>query len=43
MLNDTLANALSKILNDEQKCRSESLIKPCSKIIKKVLEVMMAY
>jgi len=40
MLNDILANTLSKILNAEKKSKSECLIKPSSKIIKKVLEVM---
>ena len=40
MLNDILANTLSKILNAEKKCRTECLIKPSSKIVKKVLDVM---
>jgi small subunit ribosomal protein S8 len=40
MLNDTLANALSKILNAERRYRSECLIKPSSKLLKKVLDVM---
>tara|TARA_Y100000310_G_scaffold342247_1_gene444605 strand:- start:20808 stop:21200 length:393 start_codon:yes stop_codon:yes gene_type:complete len=39
-LNDPLANALSSILTDEKAGRKESIIKPSSKIIKKVLEVM---
>jgi small subunit ribosomal protein S8 len=39
-LNDPLANALSTILNDAKVGRSESKIRPSSKIIKKVLEVM---
>ena len=39
-LNDPLANALSLILIDEKAGRSESKIKPSSKIIKKVLDVM---
>jgi len=39
-LNDTLANALSLILIDEKAGRKESAIKPSSKIIKKVLEIM---
>ena len=39
-LNDPLANTLSLILNDEKIGRNESEIKPSSKIIKKVLEVM---
>jgi len=40
MLNDALANALSKVLNAERRSKSECLIKPSSKIIKKVFEVM---
>jgi len=39
-MNDSLANALSLILNDEKTGRKESIIKTSSKIIKKVLEVM---
>lgn len=39
-LNDPLANALSLILTDEKAGRNESKIKPSSKMIKKVLEVM---
>ena len=39
-LNDPLANALSSILSDEKTGRGESKLKPSSKIIKKVLEVM---
>lgn len=39
-MNDSLANALSLILNDEKIGRKESKIKPSSKIIKRVLEVM---
>jgi len=39
-LNDTLANALSKILSDEKIGRSESEVRPSSKIIKIVLEIM---
>ena len=39
-MNDPLANALSLILNDEKIGRNVSSIKPYSKIIKKVLEVM---
>ena len=39
-LNDPLANTLSLILIDEKAGRSESEIKPSSKIIKKVLDVM---
>ena len=40
MLNDILANTLSKILNAEKRCRNDCLIKPVSKIVKKVLDVM---
>lgn len=39
-LNDPLANALSIVLTDEKSGRSESKIRPSSKIIKKVLDVM---
>lgn len=39
-LNDTLANTLSLILIDEKAGRNESKIRPSSKIIKKVLDVM---
>ena len=41
-LNDTLSNALSNVLMDEKLGRSESTIKPSSKVIKKVLEIMQA-
>lgn len=41
-LNDPLANALSLILIDEQAGRNESEIKPSSKMIRKVLDVMKA-
>lgn len=40
MLNDTLANTMSLILNNESIGKSECLIKPVSKIIKEVLRVM---
>ena len=40
MLNDPLANALSAILNAEKIGRKECIIRPISKIIKKVLGVM---
>ena len=40
MLNDILANTLSKMLNAEKRCKKECLVKPSSKILKKVLEVM---
>ena len=39
-LNDTLANAMSSILIDEKAGKKEISIRPSSKIIKKVLEVM---
>ena len=39
-LNDPLANVLSSILTDEKAGRNESKIKPSSKVIKKVLDVM---
>lgn len=40
MLNDPLSNALSKILNAERARKKECYIKPISKVIKKVLEIM---
>ena len=40
MLNDPLANALSKILNKENARTKECLIKPSSKVIKEVLKIM---
>lgn len=40
MLNDSLAAALSKILNAEKNNKKEVLIKPSSKIIKKILVIM---
>lgn len=40
MLNDPLAAALSKIMNAEKIGKKEVEIKPASKIIKKVLELM---
>tara|TARA_Y100000031_G_scaffold83701_2_gene92051 strand:+ start:8839 stop:9225 length:387 start_codon:yes stop_codon:yes gene_type:complete len=39
-MNDPLANALSLILNDEKIGKNGSSIKPSSKIIKNVLEIM---
>ena len=39
-LNDTLANTLSLILIDEKAGKNESNIRPSSKVIKKVLDVM---
>ncbi|MEA2037579.1 MAG: 30S ribosomal protein S8 [Nanoarchaeota archaeon] len=40
MLNDTLANALSVILNAEKKGKKACLIGPSSKIIKEVFKIM---
>ena len=40
MLNDPLANALSNILNKENARTKECLIKPSSKIIKEILNIM---
>ncbi len=40
MLNDPLAAALSKVLNAEKVGKKEVLIKPASKIIKKVFTIM---
>ena len=40
MLNDSLANVMSVILNNEVIGRSECIVKPSSKIIKEVLGVM---
>lgn len=40
MLNDSLATALSKILNAEKRSKKEVLIKPASKIIKTILNLM---
>ena len=42
MLNDPLANALSKILNAENLGRNSCLIKPVSIIIKNVFKIMQA-
>ena len=39
-LNDPLANALSLILIDEKAGRSESKIRPSSKVTRRVLDVM---
>lgn len=39
-LNDTLANALSKMMNLEKIGAKECTIKPTSKVIKKVMEVL---
>ena len=40
MLNDTLANVMSLILNNELIGESECLIKPVSRVIKEILNVM---
>ena len=40
MLNDTLATALSSILNKEKIGKKECIIRPTSKIIKIVLQIM---
>jgi len=40
MLNDSLANALSKIMNAEKVAKKEVEIRPSSKVIKKVLKIM---
>jgi len=40
MLNDPLANALSCIQNNEKNGEKECFIRPSSKIIKKVIEIM---
>ena len=40
MLNDPLANALSKILNSERTGKTTCIIKPVSKVIKKILQLM---
>lgn len=40
MLNDPLAAALSKILNAEKRSKKEVLIKPISKTIKTILNIM---
>lgn len=40
MLNDTLANALSIIYNAEKIGKKECIIKPSSKIIKKIFKIM---
>jgi small subunit ribosomal protein S8 len=39
-MNDSLANALSSIMNDEKVGKNKSQVGPGSKIIKKVLDVM---
>ncbi|MFC1723516.1 30S ribosomal protein S8 [Nanoarchaeota archaeon] len=39
-INDPLSNALSKILNSERVSKKQVIIKPTSKIIKQVLDIM---
>jgi len=39
-LNDTLANALSKLFHDEKIGKTETTIMPASSVIKKVLDVL---
>ena len=39
MLNDPLANVLSKILNYEDKGKKELILHPCSKMVKNVLKI----
>tara|TARA_Y100000310_G_scaffold102154_1_gene100350 strand:- start:14149 stop:14541 length:393 start_codon:yes stop_codon:yes gene_type:complete len=41
-MNDPLASALSKIMNAENREQKECIIKPVSKLIKKVLEILNA-
>ena len=43
MMNDTLANALSKVLNHEKRGRKECLIHPSSKVITKVFTLLNKY
>ncbi len=43
MMNDTLAIALSNIQNAEKAAKDYCIIKPISKVIKKVLDVMKKY
>ena len=40
MLNDTLANTLSVILNYEKAGKKETIVSPASKLIRKVLKIM---
>lgn len=39
-LNDPVANALSHILNCERTAKSYCIVKPCSKVIMKILDIM---
>lgn len=40
MLNDPLANALSKIMHYDRDGKTECYVRPCSNLIKKVLSIM---
>lgn len=40
MMNDTLANALSNMINAEKRSKSVCIIKPLSKVIVKILEII---
>lgn len=42
-LNDPLSNALSKILNAENRGKSECLVSPVSKFLKKIIELMQEH
>ncbi|MBN2111522.1 30S ribosomal protein S8 [Candidatus Woesearchaeota archaeon] len=42
MLNDPLANALSHIMNNEKAGKSSCIVSPCSKVVKKVLDLLNA-
>jgi small subunit ribosomal protein S8 len=39
-MNDPLANAMSQILNAEKNAKAEATLRPSSKILKRVLEIM---
>jgi small subunit ribosomal protein S8 len=39
-MNDPLANAMSQILNAEKNAKSEATLRPSSKLLKRVLEIM---
>ena len=43
MLNDPLANMMSAILNHEKTGKKELIVKPVSKVIRKVLEIMNSH
>ncbi|RLF12480.1 MAG: 30S ribosomal protein S8 [Thermoprotei archaeon] len=42
-MNDTLANALTSIMNSEMRAKSECIIMPASKLIANVLRVMLRH